>query len=480
MPRKLLSQNLSWRRVVRTAGPPVGTLLLSFAILATALWVRNREQAVNINVSSVAPIASPGKEVTRGSNKATTVPHHVQTSSGAATGGHRPPSSSSAPKNHEISSTGQGHAVGTSVKPESSPHQSTDVGFTPVSGGVVTTLTSGTRPPATSVSAVVSQLGIHPTTTWTSSTVTGPGGSTLTIPSNLSPKSLLVLPLTKGVLWLQVQPTQIGPTGTLGPATSGTTLWYTPYPISGSQMLTAGAQQLGVVPATSTNPAAVQSVVPSTDVLSVVAPPSFWYTPVGASSPSASTRTKTAGSSAGNSTSTSSSTSTVTQKTNSTGSTSGATGVTQGSASSPTTSTSSNSAAQVYFYPAGLYQTSQGAVIALEAVSSSAPNMTSTWLYTWHEATAQLTPVTSLWSGAGTYCWYAVGTNTLYFGMRTVIPPSATRYSGHQYLYDTTQQTLTPIRIGTWTSDAYTSGNQLVFEERNSTTWASFTPSGQP
>ncbi|WDL98076.1 hypothetical protein [Alicyclobacillus sp. ALC3] len=476
MPRRLLSHNLSWRRVVRTAGPPVGTLLLSLAILSTALWIRNREQAVNINVSSVAPIGLSGKQVTRGRNKTTTAPEHVQTSSGTTTGGQHPLSSNAALKNHGSSSTGQGHAVGTSAKPGSSAHQSADVGFTPVSGGVVTTLTNAAPPSPTDVSAVVSQLGIHPTTTWTTSTVTGPGGSTLTIPSNLSPTSLLVLPLAKGVLWLQVQPTQIGPTGTLGPATSDTTLWYTPYPISGSQMLTAGAQQLGVVPAASTNPAALQSVAPSSDMLSVAAPPSFWYTPVGASSPSATTRTKTAGNSAGNSASTSA----ATQATNSTGSTSGAKGVTQGTASASTTNSASSSTALVYFYPAGLYQTSQGAVIALEAVSSTAPNMTSTWLYTWNEATTQLTPVTSLWNGNGTYSWYAVGTNVLYFGMRSVIPPSATRYSGHQYLYDTTKLTLTPIRIGTWTSDAYANGNQLVFEERNSTTWASFTPSGQP
>lgn len=495
MSRTPVPDDQPWRRIARGVLPPAATVLLSVAILAGAVWVRKQENTARLESSSAASLGGTGsvgtQSVGTGSGglpdkgQSLTQPHVTTGNTTHATSTHGNPSNTGSNKVSTSKPSGSktGQPAGKSGNAPA-PTGVSDVGFAPVTGGSVTSMSRAERPSESEVSSVVREFGTNPDTTWQQRSISGPNGVTVTLPAAASPSSDVVLPLRQGVLWAQIPQTQISPTGTLGPSATATSLWYTPFPSAGTQVITQHAQLLGTIPATVTElDSSLTGPSASSGPFTLATPPITWY------GPTTGTLGAGSGNQTANNTTGSGGTTNSSMGTGSTGSSSGSasgssstssSSSTSGNASGTTRTAAAASSAEAYLYLNGLYQTTQGAILALQATSSSATDATATWLYDWREATGQLTPIAALPNGNGTFSWFAPGTNLLYFGIRSVIPPLRIRFSGHQFVYDTATLTLTPIRLGTWASSAYTSGDKLIFDVRNSTSWESFTPAGQP
>lgn len=513
-----------WSRYAKRIVPPAATIILSVAILTSAVWIRRQENAHPTPPPSGLPIwpgQSSASTLPIGASQTTSPSDANGKSSSTSTAPSKNGDSGKAPNSTGASSSGTTNASGTSPSKSSSPGASHasgnstasagsppavdkpstgsgDVGFAPVTGGSVEPLQ--VNPVGSSnARSVVTEFGPHPTTTWTAPSVTGPNHAKLLLQSQVSPSSMLVLPLTKGVLWANIPKTVVGSNGVLGPSDAPTTLEYTPFPTSGNAALTHQAQTLGVIP-------------PSVNatVSSGATPPVTWYQPQPASASSGGTSSSVANlasqqadatnpagnasinpsaSTSGESTSGTSGAASATAGNNtqntsasptSNGNVSGASShsSTSGSSSSTSATSSAAVASGTLLYLAGLYQVSGGAVIELRADQSATPANVGTWLYYWNKDTRTLTPITALTNGNGHYAWFAVGSHLVYFGSRSVLPPSLTRFTGQQFAFDIRTLKAARIRLGTWTSDAYTEGDTLIFEIKNATSWAKFTPNG--
>ncbi len=496
--------------LLRRGVPAVLTLLGSTGILMGANWIHQQQLAAQLQ--STATQVNVGTEgLTRQSNIATTgignlsQPRNVETTN-LASNGTTSTSPSSTYSNYTASNPNKASASSSSSQGKypssgSGPSHGTnpttlsgDVGYTPVTGGTVQTITGPGSGQATLPSCVVQQYGPQPQTTLTTANLQIPSGGTFTLPAGTSRNTLLAIPLHQGVLWAVVPATAMTPQGGLGAAQNSTTLYYTPYPshVTSHVDLTQGAVSLGVLPIKAT-----VSDIPWTG----------WYNPSNAGVQGTSNSTSnTLSSSSGqlpasthdtNSTTAATANNTASTATNSTSGTNPAgvpstqsgnqsKGTTSGSIATSTstqktsrrpasTGSSSLPAGQAYLYLASLYATYNGAVITL-AVNEPGQTQNIAWTYLWTEQNQVLKPLASLANGKGTYSWLAVGSRLVYWGQRSLIPPDDRYFKGKQFVLNVLTGKLTAIRLGTWTSQAQVYGDNLQFRVQDTTQWEQFTP----
>ncbi|MCL6600775.1 MAG: hypothetical protein K6T81_18875 [Alicyclobacillus macrosporangiidus] len=204
---------------------PLLTVAASAAILGTAVWVHNQWGASAGSISLPTGTRStdpPDVPSDSGTSPSTNVPGaektndaSVQQAGGNNTGRPRP-----------AGDAGAGVPPQSATTTPAQPSEVLDKGFSPVRGGRVDGEAS--HPPENRGDAcVVRQYGIVPRTTLTGATLTAASGIALTLPQPLTGR-LLAIPLSHGILWWTVEPTDVRQDGTRGPAKAPASLYYTP------------------------------------------------------------------------------------------------------------------------------------------------------------------------------------------------------------------------------------------------------------
>lgn len=322
---------------------------------------------------------------------------------------------------------------------------------TNVLGGTLAPTKQGQITNTTAESSVI-QFGTSPQTANISTPMSSANGGSLTIPSDIDKHTLLELPLTNGVIWAVVQPTQLEANGQLAQASTPTPLYYTPYPSQGTVSLEAGAVTLGEIPTSTAsqqldaNWAQTQATEQETNTAETVNSDEQANQIASSSdNPSAGQVTNTASN--------------------------GTTG-TQQNQTNP--SPPSNVASVTHIYLFSLERTNAGAVIVLNL--QDADGAQSKVVYLFNEATKSIQMLTQLPNDGDQFSWLAVGEDVIYWGIRSVNPDDPSTYSEKQTVYDVSTGRTQQISLGTWTSTAYPHQNQLVFQVKNTTRWQTFTP----
>ncbi|RIV28789.1 hypothetical protein D2Q93_02000 [Alicyclobacillaceae bacterium I2511] len=480
--------------LLRRGVPALFTLVGSAGILIGAHWIHQQQIAAKLETTTTqAPSDSGGQ--TQGTNAATESSGGLSQSKSLGlpntkTGTNNTDKSSVTPTAPSKSTTSQtqvpaSSSISSNITTSSSSNtmasssgatvastRSGNVGYTPVQGGIVQTIPGPTSGQAVLPACAVQQYGSQPQTTLTTANLQIPSGGTLSVPAEMTKNSLLAIPLQQGVLWAVVPATAMTPQGGLGAAQKPTTLYYTPYPATtvSHLELTQGAIRLGVLPL-------------ATHIRNT--PWTGWYTPpTNLLQKNANTTSVTRLTNSVQSNTTASDTPTATAGTdkisieNNTSPTS--TPATLGSQQPSGGETLVNSktplpAGQAYLYLSSLYATEGGAVITI-AVNEPQQTQNITWTYLWKEQDLSLQPLASLANGKGMYSWLAVGKQLVYWGQRSMIPPDNRYFKGKQSVLNVISGKITAIRLGTWTSQAQASGNDLQFRIQNSTQWEQFTP----
>jgi hypothetical protein len=458
---------------VRVLFPPVFTITASIGILSGAVWIHDHQQQ-SVAGSHATPVGYNDIADTQVNNQSAsdTLPsrHAPQPGkSGASPNGHTSTSATASQKStRQTQSSKPQHATNSGSKQNS---QAGDIGFTPVSGGTVTSISTHQAGFSTP-SCVVIQYGSSPQTTWKIAEIKAPSGAILSLPKGVNINQILALQLKNGIIWSIIPPTQMGEFGNLEASIRATPLYFTPYPSSTQpETLLDHAILLGNLPIylaqgvgypamgwyhpqllsqpqrTQSGRMAGQNLTLQTTVGSAATP--SINSSIGAQ-PSAGSPTNNAGNMA------QSSTQIKSQSTN-------------------TTQTQPTPKGALNLYLQGFYQTSTGAIIVVSASNSSTTNQI--WVYAWNATDKSLNPITALTNGNGTFSWLAITKDLVYFGTRHVLAPDYRFYEGSQHMFNVKTLKTYPIHLGTWTSEVVPYQNDLQFRVKQSVNWMEFHPS---
>jgi|GEM_PF-4346888 len=474
----------SWRKVL----PPVFTLTASAAILAGSFWYYQNEQQQNH--------ATTGENVptTVGNDSRASQPQFTATNTSA---NHTTNPSRSSDKGKDKGSgatnstkPAQGNPSTSNQTPDTSknttPATEGNIGFSPVSGGSVSSSLDPVGGVTQPFASVMTQFGANPITNFNIDEIRTQFNVDVVLDKSLtrSPSQLVAIPLSKGVLWAVVA-------GEAQQAAKGTPLYYTPYGLTNNPsevvLSPSQTQPLGTIPVQTANVAKLGS---------------SWYNP--GHKPQSSNQNNTTANAAavvqgpvnmgqpGDNSSSNGNSSSGTPNDASTQSTA-AVYIKHPGTYSISTATGAqiqlidDSASTSQLYLSGLYQVNGGAVVTLLAQSNSGNSLLA---YYWNENNESLIPICTVQNTNLSRGWVAVGTQTVYWGQRTLIPPAQQYYKGSQYMTNLSTDKTYGIKLGTWVdtgsvwagkslsapADGPANEDSLYFKAGDTSQWMAFIP----